>query len=50
MTVPKTHSEITTNPSKMGVTTATERGTQQYVGELGLASYTADRPSPQTRR
>jgi hypothetical protein len=35
MTVGKTHSEITTHPTKMGVTTATERGTQQYVDSGG---------------
>jgi hypothetical protein len=29
MAIGQTHSEITTNPSKMAVTTATERGNQQ---------------------
>lgn len=42
MTVGKTHSEITTHPTKMGVTTATERGTQQYVCECRFSGLAAD--------
>ncbi|KAJ9126120.1 hypothetical protein QFC24_002393 [Naganishia onofrii] len=39
MAIGQTHSEITTNPSKMAVTTATERGNQQTDVERKLKLY-----------